>query len=82
MSDMQERLTKETKKMDVNERRRKHELEGYGADLQNMRRKIGFYQKYINKLRKLVDEDQAVAEDIQFSDEEEEENDNGQQHQY
>ena len=43
MSDMQERLTKETKKMEVNERRRKHELEGYGADLQNMRRKIGFY---------------------------------------
>ena len=82
MSDMQERLTKETKKMDVNERRRKHELEGYGADLQNMRRKIGFYQKYINKLRKLVDEDQAVAEDIQFSDEEEEDNDNRQQHQY
>ncbi|CDW87267.1 UNKNOWN [Stylonychia lemnae] len=71
MADMQERLEKETKKMEVNERRRKHELEGYGSDLQNMKKKIAFYQKYINKLRKLVEEDQE-AEDIQFSDEEQE----------
>lgn len=33
MADMQERLGKETKKMEVNDRRRKHELEGYGSDL-------------------------------------------------
>ena len=58
MADMQERLAKETKKMEINERRRKHELEGYGADLQNMKKKIGFYHKYITKLRKLVMEDQ------------------------
>ena len=57
MADMQERLTKETKKMEVNERRRKHELEGYGSDLQNMKKKIQFYHKYITKLRKLVEED-------------------------
>jgi len=43
--------------MEINERRRKHELEGYGSDLQNMRKKIIFYQKYISKLRKLVQED-------------------------
>jgi len=71
---MQERLEKETKKMEINERRRKHELEGYGSDLQNMRKKIIFYQKYISKLRKLVQEDQE-PEDIQFSDEENEEED-------
>jgi hypothetical protein len=71
MGEMQERLVKETKKMEINERRRKHELEGYGADLQNMRKKIGFYHKYITKLRRLVEEDQA-PEDIQFSDEGEE----------
>jgi len=57
MGDMQDRLHKETKKMEVTERRRKHELEGYGSDLQAMRKKIGFYQKYISKLRKLVEED-------------------------
>lgn len=76
MGDMQERLTKETKKMEVNERRRKHELEGYGADLQNMKKKIGFYHKYITKLRKLVEEDQVATEDIDFSDEEDEEHQN------
>ena len=43
MGDMQDRLAKETKKMEVAERRRKMELEGYGADLQAMKRKIGFY---------------------------------------
>lgn len=71
---MQERLVKETKKMEVNERRRKHELEGYGSDLQNMKKKIQFYHKYITKLRKLVEEDQVVNdEEIDISDEEEEE---------
>ena len=43
------------------ERRRKLELEGYGADLQNMRRKIEFYHKYISKLKTLVEEDKGVA---------------------
>jgi hypothetical protein len=66
MEDMTERLHKETKKLDVTERRRKLELEGYGSDLQAMRKKVAFYQKYIAKLRKLVEEDQA----IEFSDEE------------
>jgi|DEB19_MinimDraft_2_1074335.scaffolds.fasta_scaffold306899_1 hypothetical protein len=42
--------------------RRKLELEGYGADLENMKRKIEFYQKYITKLKSLVEEDQGVAE--------------------
>lgn len=70
MGDMQERLHKETKKLDVTERRRKHQLEGYGADLQAMRKKVSFYQKYIGKLRKLVQEDQS-AQGLDFSDEEE-----------
>ena len=66
---MQDRLHKETKKLETTERRRKLELEGYGSDLQAMRKKIGFYQKYITKLRKLVEEDQE-EEGIEFSDEE------------
>jgi hypothetical protein len=57
MEDMQERLKKETKKMEVAERRRKFDLDGYGADLQAMKKKIEFYQKYIMKLKKVVEED-------------------------
>ena len=59
---MQERLTSETQKINRNEERRKLELEGYAADLQNMKRKIEFYQKYITKLKALVEEDRGVAD--------------------
>jgi len=40
MTDMKEKLAKETKKMEVAERRRKLELEGYNADLSAMKKKI------------------------------------------
>jgi hypothetical protein len=33
MGEMQDRLHKETKKLETTERRRKLELEGYGSDL-------------------------------------------------
>lgn len=56
---MGERLAKETKRVDMVDTRRKLELEGYGADLQNMKRKIDFYQRYISKLKSLVDEEAA-----------------------
>lgn len=59
---MTERLTTETTKVERNEERRKLELEGYSADLQNMKRKIEFYQKYITKLKALVEEDRGVAD--------------------
>lgn len=62
MADMKERLESETKKVDRNEERRRLELEGYCADLQNMKRKIEFYQKYISKLKALVEEDRGVAD--------------------
>ena len=61
-ADMQERLGQETQKVDRNDQRRKLELEGYAADLQNMKRKIEFYQKYITKLKALVEEDRGVAD--------------------
>lgn len=57
--EMGERLAKETKRVDMVDTRRKLELEGYGADLQNMKRKIDFYQRYISKLKSLVDEEAA-----------------------
>ena len=59
---MRERLTQESTKVDRAEHRRKLELEGYAADLQNMKRKIEFYQKYITKLKALVEEDRGVAD--------------------
>ena len=60
--EMSERLKADTTKVDNTERRRKLELEGYSADLQNMKRKIEFYQKYITKLKALVEEDRGVAD--------------------
>ena len=60
--EMNERLKADTTKVDNTERRRKLELEGYSADLQNMKRKIEFYQKYITKLKTLVEEDRGVAD--------------------
>jgi hypothetical protein len=40
---MNQMLEKETTKTATMERRRKCELEGYGADLQNMEKKVEFY---------------------------------------
>jgi len=54
---MSERLEQQTTKADRAETRRKLELEGFGADLENMERKIEIYQKYITKLKSLVEED-------------------------
>ena len=59
---MNERLEGLTNKADRVEQRRKLELEGYCADLENMKRKIEFYQKYISKLKSLVEQDQGVAD--------------------
>lgn len=70
---MQDRLHKETNKMEIAERRRKLDLDGYSADLQQMRKKIDFYTKYILKLKKLVNEDQVEDMDISDYDENEEE---------
>ena len=80
---MNERLVKESKKMGGQEERRKLELEGYGSDLQQMKKKIGFYQKYINKLRRLVDEERINDEDAmdELSEEAEEEDGNGEDEQ-
>ena len=40
---MTERLEKDSKKLSVAEKRRKLDLEGYGADLSAMKKKIKFY---------------------------------------
>ena len=62
---MQEAIQKETTKMQTQERRRKCEMEGVQSDLQNMKRKVEFYQKYISKLKQLVEEDANRTEDME-----------------
>ncbi len=72
MDDMQEKLAKEPKKMEIAERRRKLELEGYGADLSAMKKKIQFFQKFIAKIKKAVEEDRGEV--VEMSEEEEDDN--------
>ncbi|TNV79569.1 hypothetical protein FGO68_gene13151 [Halteria grandinella] len=73
MDDMQDKLGKEGKKMEVAERRRKLELEGYSADLSAMGKKIVFYQKYIAKMKRAVDEERGGNGLLEMSDEDVEE---------
>jgi hypothetical protein len=51
----------------VHERRRKCEIEGISSDLSNMKKKVEFYQKYILKLKQLVNEDTGgnTADDME-----------------
>ena len=70
MDDMQDKLAKETKKMEGAERRRKLELEGYAADMQAVKRKILFYVKYIAKMKRAV-EDEKAGDLLEMSDEDE-----------
>lgn len=73
MNDMREKLEKETKKMEVAERRRKLELEGYSADLSAQSKKILFFQKFVAKMKKAVDQERGMddaQELLEMSDEE------------
>ena len=74
MQDMQDKLTKETKKMEIAERRRKLELEGYSSDLSAIKKKIIFFQKYIAKMKKAVEEERGDAgeEVMEMSEEDDE----------
>ena len=59
LAKLNDRSEKEDKKLKTLERRRNLELEGYHQDLHAMKKKVSFYEKYINKLKTLVEEDQA-----------------------
>ena len=48
---MRESIELEVKKTETQDQRRKCEIEGISSDLQNMKRKVDFYQKYIGKLK-------------------------------
>jgi hypothetical protein len=64
VEDMRATIARESRKTDGLERRRKLEMEGVTSDLQNMRRKVEFYQKYIGKLKDLVKEDEGPSQDM------------------
>jgi len=70
MQDMQDKLAKETKKMEIAERRRKLELEGYSSDLSAMKKKIQFFQKYIAKMKKAVEEERGTGDVMEMSEDE------------
>jgi hypothetical protein len=72
MEQMQEKLGKETKKMEIAERRRKLELEGYSSDLSAMKKKIQFFHKYIAKMKKAVDEERGAGEVMEMSEDDDE----------
>lgn len=57
VAEMRDQIAREETKTSVLVRRRACEQSGVASDLQNMKRKVEFYQKYINKLKQLVIEE-------------------------
>lgn len=55
---LKDRLNKDTERLTMMESKRKLDLEGFGSDLSNLKKRMVFYQNYIGKLKKLVDKDQ------------------------
>ena len=53
-----EKEKKESNKLQTNSSKRVLSLEGFKSDLQNLKKRMVFYQNYIGKLKKLVDRDQ------------------------
>jgi|TARA_B110000285_G_C14993609_1_gene547637 hypothetical protein len=66
MEAMNEKFTKDETKLENTSVKRKLELEGYQSDLQNLEKRMSFYQNYIGKLKKLVDRDQGVPDKNMF----------------
>ena len=66
MEALDERLEKDEKRLESTSVKRKLELEGYQSDLQNLEKRMTFYQNYIGKLKKLVDRDQGVPDKNMF----------------
>lgn len=58
METLSEKLEKDEYKLSSITGKRKLELEGFHSDLQNLEKRMVFYQNYIGKLKKLVDKDQ------------------------
>jgi hypothetical protein len=59
METLQARLEKDEAKLSSVTQKRKLELEGFHSDLENLEKRMVFYQNYIGKLKKLVEKDQT-----------------------
>ena len=57
MGGMEEKAERTTKRLDQLSSKRQLDLEGNLADLQNLEKRMVFYQNYIAKLKRLVDKD-------------------------
>lgn len=58
-------------KLDKVSTKRKLELEGFSSDLSNLEKRMVFYQNYISKLKKLVDQDKMEQYGDQLMDQQE-----------
>lgn len=54
---LEARLFEQENRLTQSQGKRKLDLEGYQSDLQNLKKRMVFYQNYIGKLKKLVDKD-------------------------
>lgn len=62
---LQERIDKDTMKLDQQKEKRKLDLEGNMSDLQNLEKRMTFFQNYIGKLKNLVDRDQLLQKQLE-----------------
>ena len=65
MKNSLEKYQKNDEKLNKIMTKRKLELEGFSSDLSNLEKRMVFYQNYISKLKKLVDQDKV---DTNFGD--------------
>jgi hypothetical protein len=61
----EEKRDRDFKKLEQVSTKRQLDLEGNMADLQNLEKRMVFYQNYIGKLKKLVDKDQLLQQQLE-----------------
>lgn len=71
MKGNQEKLESTEQKLNKHQTKRKLELEGFSSDLSNLEKRMVFYQNYISKLKKLVDQDKMDYMGDQLMDQQE-----------
>ena len=63
MTTNKEKLETKQEKLERISTKRKLELEGFSSDLSNLEKRMVFYQNYISKLKRLVDQDKVEGFD-------------------
>ena len=62
---LDEKRDRDFKRLESVSTKRMLDLEGNMADLQNLEKRMVFYQNYIGKLKKLVDKDQLLQKQLE-----------------